>query len=100
MVFRWSGKRGSNSRPSPWQGDALPLSYYRKTLPVRELLRRNLRFALTVPACTARAKPWLSPCTAQTGKVLHSLESEKRITLIGYFDKIVKCSGWIQKSSS
>ena len=25
----WSGKRGSNSRPSPWQGDALPLSYFR-----------------------------------------------------------------------
>src|SRR5690606_1220482 len=25
----WSGKRGSNSRPSPWQGDALPLSYSR-----------------------------------------------------------------------
>jgi hypothetical protein len=26
---RWSGKRDSNSRPSPWQGDALPLSYFR-----------------------------------------------------------------------
>ena len=25
----WSGKRDSNSRPSPWQGDALPLSYSR-----------------------------------------------------------------------
>ena len=25
----WSGKRDSNSRPSPWQGDALPLSYFR-----------------------------------------------------------------------
>ena len=25
----WSGRRDSNSRPSPWQGDALPLSYYR-----------------------------------------------------------------------
>jgi hypothetical protein len=25
----WSGKRGSNSRPPPWQGDALPLSYFR-----------------------------------------------------------------------
>ena len=24
-----SGKRDSNSRPSPWQGDALPLSYFR-----------------------------------------------------------------------
>ena len=28
-VSRWSGRRGSNPRPSPWQGDALPLSYFR-----------------------------------------------------------------------
>jgi hypothetical protein len=27
----WSGKRGSNSRPQPWQGCALPLSYSRIT---------------------------------------------------------------------
>ncbi len=27
--IKWSGKRDSNSRPSPWQGDALPLSYSR-----------------------------------------------------------------------
>ena len=26
----WSGKRDSNSRPQPWQGCALPLSYSRK----------------------------------------------------------------------
>ncbi len=26
----FSGKRDSNPRPSPWQGDALPLSYSRK----------------------------------------------------------------------
>ena len=25
----WSGRRGSNSRPLPWQGSALPLSYSR-----------------------------------------------------------------------
>ena len=30
LLFRiWSGKRGSNSRPQPWQGCALPLSYSR-----------------------------------------------------------------------
>jgi hypothetical protein len=29
LIFPWSGKRDSNSRPSPWQGDALPLSYFR-----------------------------------------------------------------------
>ena len=27
--FVWSGRRDSNSRPSPWQGDALPLSHFR-----------------------------------------------------------------------
>ncbi len=27
--FNWSGRRDSNPRPSPWQGDALPLSYFR-----------------------------------------------------------------------
>ena len=27
--LKWSGKGDSNSRPSPWQGDALPLSYSR-----------------------------------------------------------------------
>ena len=30
---KWSGKRDSNSRPSPWQGDALPLSHFRKWCP-------------------------------------------------------------------
>ena len=28
--IKWSGRRDSNSRPSPWQGDALPLSHFRK----------------------------------------------------------------------
>ena len=28
----WSGRRDSNSRPSPWQGDALPLSHFRKPI--------------------------------------------------------------------
>ena len=28
-VFCWSGRRDSNSRHSPWQGDALPLSHSR-----------------------------------------------------------------------
>ena len=29
FIIKWSGKRGSNSRPQPWQGCALPLSYSR-----------------------------------------------------------------------
>ena len=28
----WSGRRDSNSRPQPWQGCALPLSYARSAL--------------------------------------------------------------------
>ena len=28
-IYDWSGKRDSNPRHSPWQGDALPLSYSR-----------------------------------------------------------------------
>ncbi len=31
IMLRWSGKRDSNSRPSRWQRDALPLSYSRQT---------------------------------------------------------------------
>ena len=27
--MKWSGRRDSNPRPSPWQGDALPLRYFR-----------------------------------------------------------------------
>src|SRR5690606_8744433 len=30
--FDWSGRGDSNARPSPWQGDALPLSYARTPL--------------------------------------------------------------------
>jgi hypothetical protein len=26
----WSGRRDSNPRPPPWQGDVLPLNYFRK----------------------------------------------------------------------
>ena len=29
----WSGRTGSNRRPQPWQGYALPLSYARKSIP-------------------------------------------------------------------
>ena len=39
----WSGKRDSNSRPQPWQGCALPLSYSRiKGCNVTQKLLKNL----------------------------------------------------------
>ena len=28
-IYEWSGRGDSNPRPSPWQGDALPLSHFR-----------------------------------------------------------------------
>ena len=31
----WSGRRDSNSRPSPWQGDALPLSHFRMNICIK-----------------------------------------------------------------
>ncbi len=30
VQLHWSGRRDSNPRPSPWEGDALPLSYFRR----------------------------------------------------------------------
>lgn len=36
----WSGKRGSNPRPSRWQRDALPLSYSRKMLERKKYIIR------------------------------------------------------------
>ena len=32
FAFRWSGQRDSNSRPSAWEADTLPLSYARKCM--------------------------------------------------------------------
>ncbi len=37
--LKWSGKRGSNSRPRPWQGRALPLSYSRIYLKRRDYIK-------------------------------------------------------------
>ena len=35
LISLTSGKRGSNPRPPPWQGGALPLSYFRKMVPAK-----------------------------------------------------------------
>ena len=40
----WSGKRDSNPRHSPWQGDALPLSYSRIRCPYCFLLVEVIGF--------------------------------------------------------
>ena len=33
---KWSGRRDSDSRPPPWQGDALPLSHSRTYIPLKK----------------------------------------------------------------
>jgi hypothetical protein len=38
---KWSGKGDLNPRPSPWQGDALPLSYSRIHTPDKERIDRS-----------------------------------------------------------
>ena len=54
----WSGRRGSNSRPLPWQGNALPLSYSRSRL-------ASISQALRGPAGAGRAS-----VTAEGGSAL------------------------------
>ena len=47
-IKKWSGWRDSNSRPSPWQGDALPLSHIRTLWWFRtESNRRHVDFQST-----------------------------------------------------
>ena len=47
---KWSGRRDSNSRRSPWQGDALPLSHSRKWCLRVESNRRHRDFqSLALP---------------------------------------------------
>src|SRR5688572_11660400 len=68
-----SGRRDSNPRPSPWQGDALPLSHVR--MPQTEATRNLSRSARANPNRSARIagyrdgmKAWLD------GQVLQSPE--------------------------
>ena len=58
----WSGRRDSNSRPPPWEGGALPLSYSRSKLMVPrarfELARANAHHPLKM-ACLPIPPPRL-----------------------------------------
>jgi hypothetical protein len=49
---KWSGKRDSNSRPQPWQGCALPLSYSRINLHFWSILARLHLSQDTLPIFT------------------------------------------------
>ena len=64
---RWSGKRGSNSRPPPWQGGALPLSYFRG-------MERKTRLELATPTLAR----WCSTTELLPHPSLTSLSINKR----------------------
>ena len=63
-----SGKRDSNPRPSPWQGDALPLSHFRISfwdshcLKRRAPRRQNVfpQRLIRIPRCDGFCKPFLT----------------------------------------
>lgn len=43
LFFHWSGKRDLNSRPLPWQGSALPLSYSRTSSEFHSGFRKDAK---------------------------------------------------------
>ena len=59
-----SGKRGSNSRPLPWQGSALPLSYSRRWRCVTNRMGKRgfepLHLSVLVPKTSVSAVPPLA----------------------------------------
>jgi hypothetical protein len=52
-----SGRRDSNSRPSPWQGDILPLNYARKAL---------INYYASISSITGKRKSIFPPKSAKT----------------------------------
>ena len=73
-TYIWSGKRDSNSRLSPWQGDALPLNYSRRynggnnrTRTCDPLINSQLLYQLShIPAYLIKLATWkgLEPSTS------------------------------------
>jgi hypothetical protein len=56
----WSGKRGSNSRPQPWQGCALPTELF------PHLFNKNYRPGSPVPATIPASTPGAEPLSGNT----------------------------------
>ena len=69
----WSGKRGSNPRPRPWQGRALPLSYFRISATIllyhcnvvcQVLVLRNFSFNVwRCSLCISRCRSIATSCS-------------------------------------
>ena len=61
----WSGKRGSNSRPQPWQGCALPTELFpRNAIKVLRLLQALHYSLFSLAGPSARLNAWW-PCSLQ-----------------------------------
>ena len=62
-VVGWSGRRGSNPRPPPWQGGALPLSYFRSPRPPPSggFETRPYRYVAGTGGPGAVSAPWEVP---------------------------------------
>src|SRR5437867_11854379 len=54
----WSGKRDLNARPSPWQGDALPLSYSRPDRRRSGIIRASCKKRQGAAAVSMRRIIW------------------------------------------
>src|SRR6185295_4324587 len=61
ILISWSGRRDLNSRPSPWQGDALPLSYSRFLRKPAENRSFQSGGAKCTPFCTPLSRDPVSP---------------------------------------
>ena len=72
----WSGRRDLNSRPSPWQGDALPLSYSRFPKRVSILMIKDgLSRQRSLPS-TGSFSPWHAHLArdSRAGRPCHSFK--------------------------
>ncbi len=64
ILISWSGRRDLNSRPSPWQGDALPLSYSRFLRKPNKNASFQRGGTKCTPFCTPQSNRWKSKkCT-------------------------------------
>ena len=89
--WKWSGKRDSNSRPPPWQGGALPLSYFRISqqklfYTVNDILSSSfltwLHSKCLVPDCLIMIPKNLVPCQHFCKKNYTNFLQKYRLTVL------------------
>src|SRR5215213_5178427 len=82
ILISWSGRRVSNSRPSPWQGDALPLSYFRPRIASIPAAFRRASDPTTRPRGFSNPDPTATPAhlfVTLPGQALARIVSMQRI---------------------